>query len=156
MAGLCQWPEHRREALLWHYALELDYDGVDDLVRPGESAACDWQWNQPHDGHPAAKLGDDGRYHLFRAGVLMCSEVRQPTPAQQQSMANGLHPHQRRFSWWTDGNEYRIFPPRSAVDWQRRIVTGEVRWTIRLAVVEEDPAVVPPRLRCSYSPGRSE
>ena len=24
---------HRQEALLWRYALELDYDGVDDLVR---------------------------------------------------------------------------------------------------------------------------
>jgi hypothetical protein len=32
-ATLDDLPPHRRDALLWRYALELDYDGVDDLVR---------------------------------------------------------------------------------------------------------------------------
>jgi hypothetical protein len=156
MAGLDEWPAHRREALLWHYSLELDYDGVDDLVRSAESGACDWQWNQRHDGHPTAKLGDDGRYHLLRAGVLLCSEVRQPTLGQVQFPVNGLHPHQRQFSWWTDGDAYRIFPPPSTVDWQDHVGSNEVRWSVGLAAVEEEPTTVPPRLRCNYSPGRSE
>lgn len=73
--GIEEWPEQRREALLWRLALRLDYDGVDDYVRSSTSLSClneDWQ---PPEGQMTAVLGDDGRYHLFRDDVVLCTEV---------------------------------------------------------------------------------
>jgi hypothetical protein len=40
IVGLNDLPEHRRDALLWFHALELDYDGVDDLVATAADSSC--------------------------------------------------------------------------------------------------------------------
>ncbi|PWV71410.1 Recombination endonuclease VII [Prauserella marina] len=60
---------------MWRLALTLDYDGVDDYVRARASLSCmneDWQ---PPEGQMTAVLGDDGRYHLVRDEVVLCTEV---------------------------------------------------------------------------------
>lgn len=75
IVGLDAWPEGRREALLWRFALTLDYDGVDDYVRASTHLSClntDWR---PPQGQLTAVLGDDGRHHLFRDDVALCTEM---------------------------------------------------------------------------------
>jgi len=75
VAGLEAWPEQRRELLLWRLALSLDYDGVDDYVRAYAGEECSWRWYREHVGGLVAVLGDDGRYHLVRDEVVLCTEV---------------------------------------------------------------------------------
>jgi hypothetical protein len=75
VCGFEDWPEQRREALLWRFALTLDYDGVADYVRTEAATPClnsDWR---PPDGEMSAVLGDDGRYHLFRDDAVLCTEI---------------------------------------------------------------------------------
>lgn len=74
-AGLDCWPEGRRERLLWRFALTLDYDGVADYVRSGVDQPCPWRWYRKHSGELVAILGDDGRYHLVRDDVVLCTGV---------------------------------------------------------------------------------
>ncbi|UUV32332.1 endonuclease VII domain-containing protein [Amycolatopsis roodepoortensis] len=60
---------------MWRFALTLDYDGVDDYVRANADTPClnpDWR---PPGGHLTAVLGDDGRHHLFRDQVALCTGV---------------------------------------------------------------------------------
>lgn len=40
---LADLPVRRREALLWRFALELDYDGVDAMFREQSVKPCGWQ-----------------------------------------------------------------------------------------------------------------
>src|SRR5688500_4197381 len=102
MVTLDDLPMHRQEALLWRYALELDYDGVDDLVRAADPRPCMSAWvdvDEPRLG--PAELGDDGRFHLRVDGELLCALKR------RRRDAPGVARHQVNYQWWTDGRSYR-------------------------------------------------
>jgi hypothetical protein len=58
VGGLEEWPEQRREALLWRFALTLDYEGVDDYVRTGTHLSCLNAGWQPPEGQTTAVLGE--------------------------------------------------------------------------------------------------
>lgn len=109
VVGLADLPEHRQELLLWRHALELDYDGVDDLVRENSPRPCRWEsgpW--PADtADQVAIRGDDGRYHLCVDGHPMCARESQSEPANQPAQ----HHHEQWCFWWTDGTRYRVQQP---------------------------------------------
>lgn len=66
-------PRHRREALLWWYAHELDYDGVEELVLRRAQWPCRWDWFGGDLSQTRAALGVDGRYHLRVDGRTLCT-----------------------------------------------------------------------------------
>lgn len=86
--GLAGWPRHRRELLLWRYALRLDYAGVDALVHAAAEQPCSWRWHRSHEADTGAVLGDDGRYHLVRGDDVLCTEVY---PRDQQAEGRDRH-----------------------------------------------------------------
>lgn len=156
--GLSGWPEHRREILLWRFALTLDYDGVEDYVRASSADPCSWRWHRQHTGEMVAVLGDDGRYHLFRDDVVLCTEIYHLGRAVNVDHHDGHVPHRRHCDWWTDGTRYRMFAPRTAPPEQQRAPRAShcVEWVVRLLDDRVDPSAVPPLRRCTYVGGRSD
>lgn len=84
-----------------------------------------------------AVAGDDGRYHLSRAGELAC----------QSSMGIRGSRHVSWLGWWTDGERYRLQVPAGAdyddytsfkFAWRVQTLDGELI----------DPASVPTTHRC--------
>jgi recombination endonuclease VII len=147
--GLDDLPEHRREALLWRYTLELDYDGVDDLVREAAGSQCNLLWDAPAASEDCtAILGDDGRYHMLVDGSPRCAEQRR----HDDLVATILH-HQW-CHWWTDGSRYRAQPPPDS--WSREGLTYgctdtvTVEWQVTLTEAVTDPVLVPTRQRCVH------
>src|SRR5438067_3448358 len=147
--GFDDLPEHRREALLWRYTLELDYDGVEDLVREAAGSQCNLLWDAPAASEDCtAVLGDDGRYHMLVDGSPRCAEQRR----HDDLVATILH-HQW-CHWWTDGSRYRAQPPPHS--WSREGLTYgctdtvTVEWQVTLTEAVTDPVLVPTRHRCPH------
>jgi hypothetical protein len=138
-------PERRREALLWRYALELDYDGVNDLVKNADPRGCMSQLNL--DNEPIAgpaELGDDGRFHLRIDGRICCAQNR------RRGDPSDLVRHHIGYGWWTDGHNYRRQPPpmRNGVPVPGEFHGTRVRWIFTLTGVTQNPELVPIRQRC--------
>ncbi|MGH3565749.1 MAG: endonuclease domain-containing protein [Pseudonocardia sp.] len=150
--GLDDLPPHRREALLWCHALRLDYDGIDDLVRPAHEQPCNLQLDWPSAADlgqvPKATRGDDGRYHLTSAGIALCNNDG-GRPAQEPV---GGHRHERYCHAWTDGTRYQLQIPRRLAGQPYdpdQNITAHVAWTVHLIASDvRDPAEVPPAMRC--------
>lgn len=149
-AGLDELPEHRREHLLWRHALELDYDGVQDLVLEQAQWPCTWDWGNTPDRLPdaVAVLGDDGRWHLRLDDVLICgADSRRP-----RGVARGLFAHEQGCHWWTDGARYRVQAPIVGGPEGPKLAAGgtgrTVRWTFALTSTVSPPEAVPPDERC--------
>jgi len=147
-------PEHRRDALLWRFTLELDYDGVDDQVRRAAGGQCDVLWGEPAAGGAyAAVLGDDGRYHMLVDGKPWCAEGRRGDPVATIR-------HEQWCHWWTDGTRYRSQPPADA--WSAEGLrygdsdTDTVEWLVTLTDVVTDPILVPVRRRCVHYTTRTD
>lgn len=139
---------HRRAALLWRYAPELDQAGVDQLVVSQAGRPCRYRWASPvKAGHRAAVLGDDGRYHLLWNGFPSCGgKPRADDPVD-------LVRHKQWCYWWTDGVRYRLRAPSDARGPDRDVVDGETgervaSWLVRLTDTVEVPGLVPVRHRC--------
>jgi hypothetical protein len=145
---LADLPAHRRDALLWRHALELDYDGVDDLIAHHAGGSCEPKWAVPlRIGQHAAVLGDDGRYHLLRNGVPTCGGK-----PQAHDHFDAVR-HKQWCHWWTDGVRYRIQPPSQACGPDGDVVQGSLlervaSWVVTLTDTAVAPASVPLRNRC--------
>lgn len=146
--GLDDLPEHRRDALLWRYALELDYDGVDDLVRHRARAKCRvlWDNDRTESTESVAVLGDDGRYHWLVDGRPQCAEHD-----QHKDQAGAIN-HEQWCHWWSDGTKYQA---------QGMLHYGEcdqrtVRWAVTVTDVITDPVLVPSRQRCVHYSSRTD
>ncbi|MEU5942873.1 endonuclease domain-containing protein [Micromonospora sp. NPDC047548] len=143
--GLVDLPEHRRDALLWHFAYErmycgLDYDAVDELVREQSPVPCLSQAPGPErEKNITAALGSDGRYHLCHGPVPVCGS----RPCRGNG--SGVYRHQEEVRWWLSAAGYHIsIPPGAAAVRQVRVV----RWLVELVEVGIDPALVRGRQRC--------
>jgi hypothetical protein len=134
-------PQHRRDALLWRYAMRLDYGEVDELVRERSLRPCIRQNGPVVESGRLAVLGDDGRYHLCIDGTPVCR------PQRQRKNAKG-HRHEMFFSWWTDGTIYRIHPPQGVPSEPSRHRRVKVTWIVTLTRQALDPALIPHAERC--------
>ena len=146
MVSLDDFPEHRREALLWKYALELDYDGVEDLVAASAGQPCFGlqrdDWNDLR--AMVAVLGDDGRYHLQHGEHMLCSDLR----SDRAIHAQGCY-------WWIDGThiQYRTTAPVAHPDRDSGEHSRRVEWTVRLSSTELKPESAPDEMRCPVNRG---
>lgn len=107
-ASLDDLSETRRETLLWSWAHELDWYGVDDLVReaaadPYSCCLCFWtqrcSFHQDYvwsisDQMDTAVLGDDGRYHLRddTNGRLWCVPKTRPETGARRGYRHRWYP----------------------------------------------------------------
>lgn len=141
---LTQFPEPRRVALLFRYALDLDYAGVQDLVAASVDRPCPWHWSIDATQW-AAVLGDDGRYHL-RAGpdALHCGD------GWSRCMVNpdGRAVHQQYCTWWSYRTRSALHPPATHPARDRGHRSRTVRWTLRLNQTGRPPETVPYGQRC--------
>ncbi|MEV6871651.1 endonuclease domain-containing protein [Amycolatopsis sp. NPDC051128] len=155
---LQEWPEARREALLWRFALTLDYEGVADYVRTTASSPCFGPHWQARTGELTAVLGDDGRYHLLRGDLVLCSGISERGSRALPRHADGPVRHQRRYDWWTDGTTYRMFAPPTAPIAVRRGPRHYrvVEWAVQCDSERVAPGTVLPSQRCTYVGGRSD
>jgi hypothetical protein len=142
-------PERRRDALLWRYALELDYDGVADLVRMADHRSClaDLEVKAAPDPRLVAVLGDDGLHHLRVNDEYACAHKR------RRADPSYLLRHVATYLWWIDPTG-AVIPvselggpeERRPVRIRERMLT--VRWTVRLIDTTTEPDMVPYWLRC--------
>lgn len=142
---LADLPEHRRDALLWHFAYEgtyggLDYEGVDDLVQERSSRLC-LPANRAVETVPAftAALGTDGRYHLCRENVPVCGGTRRRSDA-----AIGYR-HELRHHWWVSLSGYHARASEAAAARRHERIVG---WVVQLVGEHIDPVQVRGRQRC--------
>lgn len=138
--SLYQLPQQRQKALLWRHVLELDYAGVNELVREASKRECRWRWVNQLAGEPTAILGTDGRYHLCSNGIPVCTE-RRPRPGNP-------YRHEQTCIWWKERTGYRLTAPPSDPDRPPRRRT--VRWTFRLTSDSCEPWRVSPAARCDH------
>ncbi|GLY85987.1 hypothetical protein Airi02_039160 [Actinoallomurus iriomotensis] len=136
-------PEHRHERLLHRLAIHLRLDSGTEpnreqvlalLVARSESS-CPIGATGTAPAEREAVLGDDGRYHLRIGDRLHCL----PRPNRG---------HRQECSWWSDGDAYRVQPPRGVPREKGRFGSHRVRWTVTLTDVVIDPALVPKAQRC--------
>ena len=139
---------HRRAALLWRYAPELDAAGVAELVVRAAATPCRSRWGAPVAvGQQTAVLGGDGRFHLLVNGFPSCGgKPRADDPVD-------LIRHKQWCYWWTDGERYRVGAPAEARGPDHDLIGGAAgervaSWLVRLTDVVEVPALVPVRRRC--------
>ena len=128
------------------YALELDYDGVHELVEELSDGPCPWQSAAEDTAELVAMLGDDGRSHLIHSGSLRCTSV----PRRRRDRPLVGHQHAQWCRWWTDGHRLRVNPPPlvSGVGVEGTDGSITASWLVRLTGFECDPAEVPIRRRC--------
>jgi hypothetical protein len=146
--GLDDLLPHRRAALLWRFAPELDYAAVDALVRDSAATPCEQRWVLAGEvGQQVAVLGDDGRYHLLRNGMALCGG--RPRADDGVDVVR----HKQWCHWWTDGSRYRIQAPADARGPEGDLVVGQAvervaSWVVTLTDRVEIPGLVPVRARC--------
>jgi hypothetical protein len=148
-AGLEALPAHRRDYLLWHHVLRLDYDGVNDLVIERSDRPCSMSWGAPVvAGKRIAVLGSDGRYHLLLDGRLTCGEKR------AEPERGDLIAHSQTCSWWNDEVRFRVQAPIEARGPDGTVIVGvigthQITWMVKLTGVSvKDPARVRVGDRC--------
>ncbi|WP_083914199.1 endonuclease domain-containing protein [Nocardia concava] len=142
-------PEPRRTAWLWTHALDLDYDGIEQLVMDRAQTPCRWDGNRGRIDLVGltAVLGSDGRFHLrSRDGWLVCERGTGPSrrraPDPQRSIDQESY-----LVWSTDGTKYSIHPP-NCCPWPGATESVTFRWSVRLTETTADPVAVPNRYRC--------
>ena len=144
-------PDRRRDALLWRYALTLDYAGVDFEVRARSRRPCGWQWLEQADERVAV-LGDDDRYHLLVDGQPVCVRLSPSGRRRLQRNPPAVWRHEQWCHWWTDGTRYLIQAPRDAARGRAGEALGSgsrpVRWSVVLTDDRLDPSQVPTVHRC--------
>ncbi|MGI5521831.1 endonuclease domain-containing protein [Micromonospora sp. CA-259024] len=138
-------PEHRREALPWHFAYDklhgsLDYVGVDELVRQQSPVPCLRRApERQREQSVTAALGSDGRYHLCHGDGPACG--RKPRRGDN----SGLYLHQQELRWWHSDTVHHLHAPRGVTAVRQVRVA---RWLVELVEVDIDPALVRGRQRC--------
>ncbi|MBB6172212.1 hypothetical protein HNR23_002272 [Nocardiopsis mwathae] len=133
--GLDALPEHRRLLLVWRYALTFDQAGLDAWVRESSVYACPVR--SGGSVAPRAIAGDDGRFHLWDEGRMVCGH--RPVRARQDAPWK----HEQHICWWTDGTCYRVHPPPGSEGRRRSLA-----WKVRPVGEPVDAALVPPQRRC--------
>lgn len=138
MPTLDDLPPYRRAKLLWRWAHQ-GQAYVEQLVADAVVRPCRLPLPPPGPlGTTLAVLGSDDRYHLSRAGQLLCGETQD---------ANGWT-HRQHCSWiegddgpreWKGGREV------GALVWG----TADATWTVHPAGLGIDPGVVPRPERCT-------
>lgn len=120
VVSLADFPSPRRYALLWRHALELDYDGVQDLVRTNAGRACSYAKMTRPIARLAAELGDDGAYHLMANSRVLCarratSEPPWPHPEMTDDRQPNGDPIWRHFEVHPVGTSIdpTLVPPKS-------------------------------------------
>ncbi|MFE7070448.1 endonuclease domain-containing protein [Streptomyces sp. NPDC057620] len=140
MANLYELPPYRQAQLLWRWAHQ-GVARVEDLVRDAEKRPCHLPCAPP--GPPGKTLavpGDDGRFHLERAGRILCGGTE----------AAGAWSHEQHCGWierdrgpeeWTGS---RLDDPDTIVS--NSLVAA---WTIRRTGPGVDPGTVDRPNRCA-------
>lgn len=148
MVTLEDLPGPRREALLWRYALELDYAGVDADVGERSRQPCPWRRADAANDRVAV-LGDDDRYHLLIDDRLLCSR---PAARRRLRVAAPAYPHRQLCHWWIDGTRYQVQAPRGTARNDRGATIGStarrVAWSVQLTQTRTDPHLIPNGHRC--------
>jgi hypothetical protein len=130
-------PGHRRETLLWRYAVSMDWVAVDEAVRAAGTRPC-LGAGVPGEGERLAVRGSDGRFHLLYGSKALC-EARRKTV--------GPVPHTIKYAWWSDGVLYRRQVPASRPQ-EGTYQWRTVRWAVDLLGEDVAAAAVPTRQRC--------
>lgn len=139
MARLDELPPYRRAQLLWRWAHQ-GVAFVEDLVHDAEKRPC--RLPSPPPGPPGKTLavpGDDGRFHLERAGRMLCGEAE----------TTGTWHHRHHCEWieredgpqeWKGGR----LDDASTVVWGSLVV----EWAVQATGPGTDPGTVDPPDRC--------
>ncbi len=149
-------PQHRRELLLRQFAGELDGVEVDAYVRAASQQPCPWRGHGQHTGETVAITGDDGRYHLVRDDVVLCTGIE--SRGREFSVDDTALPHRRHYEWWTDeAGKYRFGTYNAPLEQLNATYQcREVEWTVRVGATRVDPSTVSPSQRCLYVGSRSD
>ncbi|GAB3436363.1 endonuclease domain-containing protein [Actinophytocola sediminis] len=135
-------PTYRRDYLLWRLTVRGPHtvEDVERFVRAQAGRPCVERTRLSL--VEVARLGDDGRYHLWHEGKLQCSTTR--TRGKP-----GVGRHRMSCTWWFDGKQQR----RSTVSHppDRELHRRTVDWTVELLDEQLCPADVAPLLRCPAS-----
>ncbi|MGV9567784.1 endonuclease domain-containing protein [Streptomyces sp. NPDC003480] len=143
MASLDELPPYRRAQLLWRWAHQ-GVAFVEDLVRDAEKQPC--RLPSPPPGPPGRTLavpGDDGRFHLERAGRMLCGDTE----------AAGVWSHRQQCGWverehgpqeWKGGR----LDDSETVVWRSLVV----EWPVRVTGPGVDPGTVDRPDRCHGGP----
>lgn len=116
-------PWHRQRNLLWHHTSTYSRQEVAALM-PGWSARRCQRPPLPVSTSSTALFGDDGRYHLVQEGQLRCGHRRKRAKQEEPWK------HEQDCTWWTDGDLYRVQPPRGA---ELEYTHLTWRWSVRTA-----------------------
>lgn len=153
MVTLDDLPDRRRDALLWRYALTMDYQAVDAQVRERSTRPCGPGW-LGQAGERVAVFGDDDRYHLLIDGEPICAKPQKSIRRGHQRflLPTPVWRHDHQCHWWTDGNRYRIWAPYDAARDHDGLPAGsgdrDVAWTVALTAERAVPGLVPRSQRC--------
>ncbi|GAA0924822.1 endonuclease domain-containing protein [Streptomyces thermoalcalitolerans] len=139
MASLDELPPYRRAQLLWRWA-HMGVGFVEDLVRNAEKEPC--RLPTPPPGPPGRTLavpGDDGRFHLARAGQMLCADTE----------TAGVWGHRQHCEWIERGNEPQEWvsgrvDDTEPVTWRSHVV----EWPVRATGPGVDPDTVDLPNRC--------
>ncbi|MET8291130.1 endonuclease domain-containing protein [Streptomyces sp. NPDC005132] len=137
MASLDELPPYRRAQLLWRWAHE-GVAFVEHLVFDAAKEPCSLPPPPPvPPGRTVAVPGDDGRFHLERAGLMLCG----------QAEATGAWGHRQHCGWVEreDGpQEWRGGRDDGTSVWGSLIV----EWPVRASSPGVDPGTVDRPERC--------
>jgi hypothetical protein len=139
MASLDELPPYRRAQLLWRW-VHQGVAFVEDLVRDADKRPCRLSAAPP--GRPGTSLavpGDDGRYHLERAGRMLCRE------AGARSVGN-----HRQHCGWIEREQGPQEWRGGRLDDADTVVWGSlvVQWPVRAVGPGVDPGTVDRPDRC--------
>jgi hypothetical protein len=135
-------PAYRRDYLLWRLTVRGSYtvEDVERIVRNHAGQPCVERTGLSL--VEVARLGDDGRYHLWHEGKLQCATLRARGMPQ-------VGRHRMSCTWWLDGEQRRRTTVSHPPD--RELHYRSVDWTVELLDEQLHPADVAPRLRCPAS-----
>ncbi|MGW2725365.1 endonuclease domain-containing protein [Streptomyces sp. NPDC001492] len=139
MASLDELPPYRRAQLLWRWSHQ-GAEFVEHLVHNAKKRPC--HLPTPPPGPPGRTLalpGDDGRFHLERAGRMLCGETE----------AAGAWSHRQHCGWIERANGPE--PWRGGrVDGTDTVVWGALvaEWTVQATGPGVDPGTVERTNRC--------
>jgi hypothetical protein len=138
MASLDELPPYRRAQLLWRWAHQ-GVPFVEDLVRDAEKRPC--RLPTPPPGPPGRTLavpGDDGRFHLERAGRMLCGEAE----------AAGAWSHRQHCGWIEREHGPQEWMGGRQDDPEAAFVSVMAGWPVRAIGPGVDPGTVDRSQRC--------
>jgi hypothetical protein len=134
VVSLTDFPEHRRVALLFRYALQRDYAGMEELVAARVDQPCPWRWSSDATRWVAVR-GNDGRYHLCEYSDVLCRNGWSRSPVDP----DGAVVHEQSCDWRPDRALYQ---------------SRTVRWKVRVVgLTGRPPESIPYGQRCPTAPG---